>query len=76
MYRPSTMIESYAKEIEGTMIEFCNSLPEKDQRQYAAVEVQKLGRSGITYVAKLLGSSRSKSHAEPVRCPGQKCVPT
>ena len=45
------------------MKEFFNSLSEKDQRRYAAVEAQKLGRSGITYVSKLLGCSRSTIHA-------------
>ena len=57
------MIEPYAKEIEWSMKEFFNSLSEKDQRRYAAVEAQKLGRSGITYVSKLLGCSRSTIYA-------------
>jgi hypothetical protein len=42
-----------------TVDEGVNSLSEKDQRRYAAVEAQKLGRSGITYASKLLGCSRS-----------------
>jgi len=38
-------------------------LSEKDKRRYATVEAQKLGCSGITYVSKLLGCSRSTIHA-------------
>ena len=57
------MIEPYAKEIERSMKEFFNSLSERDKRRYAAVEAQKLGRTGITYVSKLLGCSRSTIHA-------------
>lgn len=57
------MIEPYTKEVEQSMKEFFNSLSEKDKRRYAAVEAQKLGRAGITYISKLLGSSRSTIHA-------------
>ena len=45
------------------MKEFYDSLSEKDKRRYAAIEAQKLGRSGITYISKLLACSRSTSHA-------------
>lgn len=33
------------------------TLSEKDQRRYAAVEAKRLGHGGITYVAELLGCS-------------------
>ncbi len=45
------------------MKEFFDSLSEKDKRRYAAIEAQKLGRSGITYVSKLMGCSRGTIHA-------------
>jgi hypothetical protein len=57
------MIEPYPKEVEQSMKEFFNSLSEKDKRRYAAVEAQKLGRAGITYISKLLGCSRSTIYA-------------
>lgn len=44
------------------MQNFFNSLSEKDKRHYAAVEAQKLGHCGITYIAKLLSCSRSTIH--------------
>ena len=31
------------------------TMSEKDQRRFAALEAQRLGRGGIIYVAKLLG---------------------
>jgi len=39
------------------MCHFFQTLSEKDQRRYAAVEAQRLGHGGITYVADLLGCS-------------------
>jgi DNA-binding phage protein len=57
------MITPYPNEIEQSIKEFFNSLPEKDSRRYAAVEVQKLGRSGICYIAKILGCSRTTIYA-------------
>ena len=53
------MLKPYTKEVEQLMKDFFNSLSEKDKRRYAAVEAQKLGRAGITYISKLLGCSRS-----------------
>jgi hypothetical protein len=38
-------------------------LSEKDSRRYAAVETQKLGRSGLCYIAKVLGCSRTTIYA-------------
>ena len=57
------MLKPYTKEVEQLMKDFFNSLSEKDKRRYAAVEAQKLGRAGITYISKLLGCSRSTIHA-------------
>ena len=48
------MLKPYTKEVEQLMKDFFNSLSEKDKRRYAAVEAQKLGRAGITYISKLL----------------------
>jgi exonuclease I len=39
------------------MRNFFQTLSEKDQRRYAAVEAQRLGHGGITYVAQLLECS-------------------
>ena len=36
----------------------CETLSEKDQRRFAAVEAQRLGRGGIAYVATVLQCSR------------------
>jgi transposase len=44
------------------MKDFFNSLSEKDSRRYAAVEAQKLG-CGISYIAKVLGCSRTTIYA-------------
>ncbi|MEG4208400.1 hypothetical protein QUA20_31570 [Microcoleus sp. Pol7_A1] len=41
------------------MKKFYKSLSEKDKRRYAAIEAQKLGWSGISYVMQLLGCSRN-----------------
>ncbi len=39
------------------MRSFFKTLSEKDQRRYAAVEAQRLGHGGITYVAGILACS-------------------
>ena len=39
------------------MQSFFKTLSEKDQRRYAAIEAQRLGHGGITYVAGILGCS-------------------
>ncbi|MEG3899546.1 ISAzo13 family transposase [Microcoleus sp. SVA1_B6] len=41
------------------MKKFYKSLSEKDKRRYAAIEAQKLGWGGISYVMQLLGCSRN-----------------
>jgi len=57
------MSKQYSSEVEQSMKDFFNSLSEKDSRRYAAVEAQKLGRSGICYIAKVLGCSRTTIYA-------------
>lgn len=39
------------------MQSFFRTLSEKDQRRYAAIEAQRLGHGGISYVADILGCS-------------------
>ena len=48
----------YDQAHEDTMRLYCSSLPEDHRRRYGAVEALKIGRGGITYVAKVLGMSR------------------
>ncbi len=48
----------YDQTHEDTMRLYCASLPEDHRRRYGAVEALKIGRGGITYVAKVLGMSR------------------
>ena len=45
----------YTEPSEKVMRKFYATLSEKDRRRYAAVEAQKLGHGGMTYVAKVLG---------------------
>ena len=49
----------YSNSIESEMKKFYKSLSEKDKRRYAALEAQKLGWGGISYVMQLLGCSRN-----------------
>lgn len=44
----------YPPAVEQTMRTFCDSLREKDRRRYAGVEASKLGRGGLSYIARLL----------------------
>ena len=57
------MLKPYTKEVEQLMKDFINSLSEKGKLSYAAVEAQKIGRAGITYISKLVGCSRSTIHS-------------
>jgi hypothetical protein len=50
--------EQYDVTIEGQMKGFFQTLSEKDQRRYAAMEAAKLGHGGIAYMAGVLGCSR------------------
>jgi len=49
----------YSNSIESEMKNFYKSLSQKDKRRYAAIEAQKLGWGGISYVMQLLGCSRN-----------------
>jgi Rhodopirellula transposase DDE domain len=48
-------MQQYSKEIEAAMKGFYESLTEKDRRRYAAIEAQKLGHGGISYIERVLG---------------------
>lgn len=48
------MIEKYPIQVEEYMQLFFNSLNERDRRRYAAVEVEKLGHGGLSYICTLL----------------------
>ena len=48
------IIPAYPSEIESQMLDFYNSLSEKDRRRYAAIEVTKLGYGGATYIRSIL----------------------
>lgn len=47
------MITRYPQQVEIHMRNFYDSLSEKDKRRYAAVEAEKLGYGGVTYIAEL-----------------------
>jgi hypothetical protein len=47
-------IIAYPPEIEAQMLNFYNSLSEKDRRRYAAIETTKLGYGGATYIRQIL----------------------
>ncbi len=47
--------QPYSSEIETGMRKFYSSLSEKDSRRYAAIEAQKLGYGGVTYICRILG---------------------
>lgn len=49
----------YPESTERLMRKFYQTLSEKDRRRYAAVEAQKLGHGGITYMVKVLGCAHS-----------------
>jgi hypothetical protein len=53
----------YEKSVEDAMVTYFRSLPEDHRRRYAAVEAMKIGRSGISYIAGLLGMSRRTIYA-------------
>ena len=52
----------FPEKIEQIMKTFYNTLSEKDRRRYAAVEAQKLGHGGISYISDVLGCSRTTVH--------------
>jgi hypothetical protein len=47
-------INAYSPETEAQMRNFYGSLSEKDRRRYAAVEAEKSGYGGITYICGVL----------------------
>lgn len=49
------MKQFYAKKVESQIINFYQSLSEKDRRRYAAVEALKLPHGGQLYMCTLLG---------------------
>jgi len=52
-------LELYDEEIEGQMKNLYQSLSEKDQRRYAAIEVKKLGYGGLSYICRLFACDPS-----------------
>ncbi len=40
------------------MVDFYNTLSEKDARRFAALEAQRLGRGGVPYLADLFGCGK------------------
>jgi hypothetical protein len=52
-------LEPYGQEIEEQMRNLYQSLSEKDQRRYAAIEAKKLGYGGISYICRLFGCDPS-----------------
>lgn len=52
-------LEPYGQEIEEQMKNLYQSLSEKDQRRYAAIEAKKLGYGGIRYICRLFGCDQS-----------------
>ncbi len=49
------MLKEYSSTLESQMRTFYESLPERERWRYAAIEAQKLGWGGKTYIAKVLG---------------------
>jgi transcriptional antiterminator len=47
----------FAEDVERRMRGFYISLSEKDRRRFAAIEAQRLGHGGVTYIAELFGCS-------------------
>lgn len=48
-------MREYSRDVRRHMVNLYRSLSEKDRRRYAAVEAEKLGHGGVTYVAELFG---------------------
>lgn len=47
----------YTSDVEGTARSFYESLSEKDQRRYVAVEAQRMGFGGMEYLASVFDCS-------------------
>jgi hypothetical protein len=54
------MAKRYSKEVEEAMKKHFNTLSEKAQRHYAAVESMKLGWGGQSYISSLFGITRNR----------------
>lgn len=46
-------MQTYSPNVEKHMVNLFNSLSEKDRRRYAAVEAEKLGHGGTSYIVGL-----------------------
>ena len=53
MFAEGDDMSAYSPAVEQHMRVLYESLSEKDRRRYAAVEAEKLGHGGITYIAEL-----------------------
>ncbi len=53
------MMLPYTQETESQMQALYHRLPEKNRRLYAGVEASKLGRGGVSYIARLFQCSRN-----------------
>ncbi|XOF35260.1 MAG: hypothetical protein ACL93V_08240 [Candidatus Electrothrix sp. YB6] len=64
-------IKTYSPEIETRMRNFYGSLSEKDRRRYVAVEAEKFGYGGITYICDVLrcDSDRVRRGIEELKQP-------
>lgn len=52
-----TKIDRFDETVEEQMRHFFETLAEKDQRRYAAIQARQLGHGGIGYVSEVLGCS-------------------
>lgn len=50
-------IQRFDETTESQMKNFFETLSEKDQRRYAAIEARQMGHGGISYIAEVLGCS-------------------
>jgi hypothetical protein len=57
----------YPVDTEERMQVLYRSLSEKDRRRYAAIEAEKVGHGGLSYVAKLFGCEERNREAWPER---------
>ena len=55
-------VEPYQSEVERRMKGLYESLNEKDRRRYAAIEADKLGYGGQTYIVQLFGCDYKTIH--------------
>ncbi|MDP6652070.1 MAG: hypothetical protein QGF90_08205 [Gammaproteobacteria bacterium] len=65
----------YSPEIERSMRSYYETLSEKDRRRYAGIEALKLGRGGVTYIAKVLGIRRKTVRVGREEVLGLRAIP-